>query len=387
MTGTVQGVGFRPFVYRHATRLGLGGWVQNDSAGVLIEVEGDEGAVLEVSRLLVDDPPPLARIGTITATPVPIEGDTTFAIVESESAGVPTAAVSVDTATCTACLAEVDDPSDRRYRYPFTNCTDCGPRYTIVRSVPYDRPGTTMAGFTMCEACQAEYDDPLDRRFHAQPNACPECGPRLHWDDLEGGRVDGDAALDAAITAIEAGEIVAVKGIGGFHLAVDAAHEDAVGELRRRKARDDKPFAVMVRDLAEARSLCTLSDAAAEALTSAGRPIVLAPRRGDAPVASGVARNLPELGVLLAYSPLHHLLLRGVGRPLVMTSGNVSDEPIAHEDDDAAERLAALVDGVLGHNRGIHIRCDDSVVRATRARGALRCCAAHAGSRRSPSRW
>jgi hydrogenase maturation protein HypF len=367
VTGTVQGVGFRPFVYRHATRLGLGGWVQNDSAGVLIEVEGDEGAVLEVSRLLVDDPPPLARIGTITATPVPIEGHTTFTIVESESAGVPTAAISVDTATCTGCLAEVDDPTNRRYRYPFTNCTDCGPRYTIVRSVPYDRPGTTMAGFTMCEACQAEYDDPLDRRFHAQPNACPECGPRLHWDDAEGGRVDGDAALDAAITEIDAGGIVAVKGIGGFHLAVDAANEDAVGELRRRKARDDKPFAVMVRDLDEARTLCTLSDAAAEALTSAGRPIVLAPRREDAPVASGVAPNLPELGVLLAYSPLHHLLLRGVGRPLVMTSGNVSDEPIAHEDADATERLAALVDGVLGHDRGIHIRCDDSVVRATSA--------------------
>ena len=362
VTGTVQGVGFRPFVYRHATRLGLGGWVQNDSAGVLIEVEGDEHAVLEVSRLVADDPPPLARIGTITARPIPIEGDTTFAIVESDDEGPPTAAVSVDTATCAACLAEIDNPADRRYRYPFTNCTDCGPRYTIVCSVPYDRPGTTMAGFTMCEECQAEYDNPLDRRFHAQPNACPECGPRLLW-----GHLEGDAALEAAIAALEVGGIVAVKGIGGFHLAVDAADEDAVGELRRRKARDDKPFAVMVRDLDEARALCTLSDSAADALTSAGRPIVLAPRREDAPVASGVAPNLPELGLLLAYSPLHHLLLRGVGRPLVMTSGNVSDEPIAHEDADASERLAALVDGVLGHDRGIHIRCDDSVVRATSA--------------------
>ncbi len=217
VTGTVQGVGFRPFVYRHATRLGLAGWVLNDSSGVLIEVEGDEGAVLEVSRLLVDDPPPLARIGTITATPVPIEGVTTFAIVESDVEGVPTAAVSVDTATCAACLAEIDDPTNRRYRYPFTNCTDCGPRYTIVRSVPYDRPGTTMAGFTMCVACRAEYDDPLDRRFHAQPNVCRECGPRLQWGDLE-----GDAALDAAVAALREGAIVAVKGIGGFHLAVDA---------------------------------------------------------------------------------------------------------------------------------------------------------------------
>lgn len=372
VTGTVQGVGFRPFVYRHATRLGLGGWVQNDSAGVLMEVEGDETAVRELAQVLVDDPPPLARVGQITAVPLATHGDADFSIRASASGGETRAPVSVDTATCAACLAEVDDPTDRRHRYPFTNCTDCGPRYTIVRSVPYDRPATTMAGFRMCVACQAEYDDPADRRFHAQPNACPECGPHVtFWPTpLDPGGFRGperEEALDAAIDALQRGEIVAVKGIGGFHLAVDATNDLAVRELRRRKARDDKPFAVMVADLAGARALCSLSAAAVEALTSPGRPIVIAALRDDADVAPGVAPGLQDLGVLLAYSPLHHLLLAGVGRPLVMTSGNVSDEPIAHEDDDARSRLAPLVDGVLGHDRGIHIRCDDSVVRATRS--------------------
>ncbi len=370
VTGTVQGVGFRPFVYRHAVRLGLRGWVQNDNAGVLIEVEGDETAIGELTLLLAGDPPPLARVRSVTPTPVPLVGESGFAIVDSSGSGPPVAPVSIDTATCAACLTEVDDPADRRYRYPFTNCTDCGPRYTIVRSVPYDRPATTMAPFLMCPACQAEYDDPTDRRFHAQPNACPTCGPTLSWvitgDTASAVDVRGDAALKAAINALRAGQIVAVKGIGGFHLAVDAADAVAVGELRQRKARDDKPFAVMVPDVASARRLCELSDAASAALASAGRPIVLAPRCPDAAVAPGVAPGLPDLGVLLAYSPLHHLLLAGVGRPLVMTSGNLSDEPIAHDDDDARTRLAPLVDGVLGHDRGIHIRCDDSVVRATR---------------------
>ncbi|MBA2282753.1 MAG: carbamoyltransferase HypF, partial [Acidimicrobiia bacterium] len=272
VTGTVQGVGFRPFVYRHATRLGLRGWVQNDSAGVLIEVEGDAPAVDEVTRLLTDEPPPLARVGNVSTESVPVAGDAAFAILDSGHDGEPTAPVSVDTATCAACLAEVDDPADRRFRYPFTNCTDCGPRYTIVRSVPYDRPGTTMAGFTMCPACQAEYDDPADRRFHAQPNACPECGPRLRW-SLSG--AEGDAALDATVAALRSGAVVAVKGIGGFHLAVDATDATAVAELRRRKSRDHKPFAVMVADLNAARALCSLGAAAAEALMSPGRPVVI----------------------------------------------------------------------------------------------------------------
>jgi hydrogenase maturation protein HypF len=370
VTGTVQGVGFRPFVYRHALRLGLRGFVQNDSAGVLLEVEGSEPAVRELARLLVDDAPPLARVASVQTGVIPLADDPDFAIVESGATVGATAPVSIDTATCAACLAEVDDPADRRYRYPFTNCTDCGPRYTIVESVPYDRAATTMARFTMCAACRAEYDDPADRRFHAQPNACPTCGPRLRWTRTRpsppggGDGLEGDDALTAAVAALRAGEIVAIKGIGGFHLAVDAADDAAVAELRRRKARDDKPFAVMVPDLAAARRLCELGDAATAALTAVGRPIVLAPRRPDAPVAAGVAPGLADLGLLLAYSPLHHLVIAGVGRPLVMTSGNLSDEPIAHEDADARARLSALVDGVLGHDRGIHMRCDDSVVRS-----------------------
>jgi len=368
VTGTVQGVGFRPFVFREATRLGLGGWVRNDPAGVLIEVEGAAPAIGEVARLLVDHPPPLARVTSVTSHDIPVEGSTGFTIIESVGRGAATSPVSVDTATCDACLAEMADPDDRRHRYPFTNCTNCGPRYTIVTSIPYDRPGTTMAGFPMCACCRAEYDDPTDRRFHAQPIACAACGPTLRWTGSgtpdDGSITTGEAALAAAIDTLRSGGIVAVKGIGGFHLAVDATDDAAVAELRRRKHRDHKPFAVMVADLAAARELCDLDEEAAGALTSAGRPIVLAPRWASATVAAGVAPGLPDLGVLLGYSPLHHLLLAGVGRPLVMTSGNLSDEPIAHEDDDATARLGVLVDGLLGHDRGIHIRCDDSVVHA-----------------------
>ena len=372
VTGTVQGVGFRPFVYREATRLGLRGWVRNDAAGVLIEAEGPAHAIDEITRLIAEEPPPLARVGSVRTTPIPRAGGDEFSILVSETGDTATVAVSVDTATCEACLAEVDDPNNRRYRYPFTNCTDCGPRYTIVRSVPYDRPATTMAAFTMCTACRSEYDDPSDRRFHAQPNACPDCGPRLRWVEppvadanvVVGEAAFGSAALESAIGALRSGRIVAIKGIGGFHLAVDAADPDAVGELRRRKHRDDKPFAVMVGDLDAARSLCDLGEPAVEMLTSSRRPIVIAPRRAGAAVAGGVAPDLNELGVMIAYSPLHHLLLSALGRPLVMTSGNLSDEPIAHTDDDAFDRLAPLVDGFLGHDRGIHIRCDDSVVRS-----------------------
>ena len=381
VTGTVQGVGFRPFVYRHACRLGLTGWVGNDEAGVIMEVEGPGVSLDELTGLLASDPPPLAQVRSISAVDLALAGDSTFTIATSEVAGGPTVPVAVDTATCPACLSEVDDPDDRRYRYPFTNCTDCGPRYTIVRSVPYDRPATTMADFVMCPRCQAEYDDPSDRRFHAQPNACAECGPALRWmpvadaNAAEAGparspgsatAIEGEAALDAAVAALRAGQVVAVKGIGGFHLAVDATDDAAVAELRRRKHRDAKPFAVMVADVAGAQRLCRLDQAAIDALTSGARPIVIAPSQAEQTdrLAPGVAPGLAELGVLLAYTPLHHLLLVGVGRPLVMTSGNLSDEPIAHIDADAAERLAPLVDGVLGHDRPIHIRCDDSVVRA-----------------------
>lgn len=364
--GTVQGVGFRPFVYREAVALGLTGFVLNDSAGVLIEVEGPAADVDELCRRVAGRPPPLARVTAVETVAVPAGGGAGFAIVASPAAGRPAVAVSVDTAACAACLAEVDDPADRRHRYPFTNCTDCGPRYTITVSVPYDRPATTMAGFEMCAACRREYDDPADRRFHAQPNACPACGPRLAWLAPDGTALaDGDAALDAAAGALRGGAVVAVKGVGGYHLAVDATDDRAVAELRRRKARDDKPFAVMVADLAAARDLVDLDPESEAALASTRRPIVVAPRRPGAAVAAGVAPGLPEVGVFLPYSPLHHLLLRGVGRPIVLTSGNVSDEPIAHEDDDAVARLGPMVDALLTHDRPIHVRCDDSVARAT----------------------
>ncbi len=367
VTGTVQGVGYRPFVYRHATELGLVGWVRNDSHGVLVEVEGDRASVAELCRRLTDHSPPLARVTDVRSTDLATLGDGVdhgFRIEASDGDGRPTVAVGVDTATCAACLAEVDDPTDRRHRYPFTNCTDCGPRYTIVRAVPYDRPTTTMAAFTMCADCQREYDDPSDRRFHAQPNACPACGPTLLWRRPDGAVLaTGDDALTAAVAALGEGRILAVKGLGGYHLAADATSAGAVAQLRRRKARDDKPFAVMVADLAAAGRLCQLDGPADAALRSPRRPIVLAPRRPGAEVADGVAPGLAELGLMLAYTPLHHLLVGASGRPLVMTSGNHSDEPIAHTDEDAVGRLGPLVDGLLTHDRDIHIRCDDSVVR------------------------
>ncbi|MGI8756437.1 MAG: carbamoyltransferase HypF [Acidimicrobiales bacterium] len=386
VTGTVQGVGFRPFVYRVATGLGLAGWVRNDSQGVLIEAEGDAGLLDRLVTVVTEDPPRSARVtGVVVTTLGPPTGDEGFAIAPTEDVGPPTAPVAVDTATCDACLAEVRDPTDRRHRYPFTNCTDCGPRYTIVRSVPYDRPSTTMAAFAMCDACQAEYDNPADRRYHAQPNACADCGPRLSWRRPDGtARSTGDDALLAAAAALRDGAIVAVKGLGGYHLAVDADSPDAVAELRRRKHRDDKPFAIMVPSVDVARELADLDAAAVAALTSPARPVVIAPMRGGprgarcpAPDRSGFAGRegddgavggpslLVEVGVFLPYSPLHHLLLAEVGRPLVMTSGNLNDEPIAHADDDAVARLGPLVDGLLTHDRPIHIRCDDSVVRSS----------------------
>ena len=283
VTGTVQGVGFRPFVYRRAVELGLSGFVLNDSEGVLIEVEGDGHGIDELARALRDDAPPLARVDAVRAEDVePRHDGPAFVIEHSEDGGAPDVPISIDVAPCAECLAEVFDPGDRRHRYPFTNCTNCGPRYTIVRSVPYDRPSTTMAEFVMCPACQAEYDDPADRRFHAQPNACPVCGPHVTWRDSAGTALaDGDAAVEAAVAALLAGAIVAVKGVGGYHLAADATSDEAVGELRRRKARDDKPFAVMVADLGAARALADLDDAGAEAISSPRRPIVLAPRTRD----------------------------------------------------------------------------------------------------------
>ncbi|HUO49767.1 MAG TPA: carbamoyltransferase HypF [Acidimicrobiales bacterium] len=364
--GSVQGVGFRPFVYRHAVALGLAGFVGNDDAGVVIEVEGSAAAVDELRRIVAESPPPLSRVTSVEwEAALGPAGDTgPFRIEESAGSGAASVPVVVDTATCAACLAEMDDPADRRFRYPFTNCTDCGPRYTIVERVPYDRATTTMARFRMCAACQAEYDDPGNRRFHAQPNACPDCGPHVTWRDPAGAALaERDDALAAALSALAAGGIVAVKGLGGYHLAVDATDGGAVTELRRRKHRDEKPFAVMVATLEDAAATCLLDEAARAALCSVRRPIVLAARRTGSPVAEAVAPGLGEFGLVLPYTPLHHLLLRGAARPLVMTSGNLTDDPIAHDDADAVERLGPLCDGLLTHDRPIHIRCDDSVVR------------------------
>ncbi len=367
VTGTVQGVGFRPFVYREAVALELVGSVRNDSRGVLIDVQGPDDRIAELCRRLLESAPPLARVEQVQATVLaPTDVDDGFVILASDEDGGPDVPVSVDGGTCADCLAEVDDPADRRFGYPFTNCTNCGPRYTIVLSVPYDRPATTMARYAMCADCRREYDDPGDRRFHAQPNACPVCGPALRWHTTDGASAaDGPAALDAAIDALDAGAVLAIKGLGGYHLAADATNDDAVGVLRRRKQRDEKPFALMVRDAAAAGRLVALDAATEAALVSFRRPIVLAPRLADARVSEAVAPGLPELGVMLPYTPLHHLLIGRLDRPLVLTSGNLSDEPIAHRDDDAAGRLGPLVDGTLTHDRAIHIRCDDSVVRAT----------------------
>lgn len=377
--GTVQGVGYRPFVYRCARSLGLRGFVRNDTHGVLVVCAGPAAALAELRRRLEEEAPPLARVQAIEesdgpdpATGLdPLAGQALpggFEIRASDTLGDARVPVAPDVATCPACLAEIRDPANRRYRYPFTNCTDCGPRYTIVRALPYDRPQTTMAGFPLCPACQEEYEDPADRRFHAQPNACPVCGPRLRLLAPNGAALaEGDAALAQAAALLAGGGILALKGIGGYHLACDAANDQAVTELRRRKARDHKPFALMVPDLACAQALCRLDPEAEQALCSPRRPIVLAPRRrpGGLAVAEAVAPGLGELGIMLPYSPLHHLLLDELARPLVMTSGNRSDEPICHEDDDALTRLGPLADGLLVHNRPIHIRCDDSVVRAS----------------------
>jgi hydrogenase maturation protein HypF len=362
--GTVQGVGFRPHVYRLASALGLGGYVRNDERGVLLEAEGDDVSVARFVARVRDEAPPLAEIERIVSEQIELRGDDHFRILASGRDGEPLALVTPDAATCADCLRELFDPADRRYRYPFINCTNCGPRFTIVRGVPYDRPLTTMAGFAMCTRCRAEYDDPADRRFHAQPNACPECGPTVRL-----GEAAGEEALRAAAAALRNGLIVAVKGVGGYHLACRADDEDAVAALRGRKHREEKPFALMAPDLEAARALVELSPGDEALLLGRERPIVLAPRRARVRVAAAVAPRSSDLGVMLPYAPLHHLLLADVRAVLVMTSGNVSDEPIAYDDDDARDRLGAIADCFLTHDRPIHTRTDDSVVRARR-RGA-----------------
>ena len=415
--GAVQGVGFRPFVYRLAAELGLHGWVINDTEGVFIEVEGAEAALASFLDRLPTETPPRAIVQSLSSTWLPPAGYTQFEIRHSDSAGAKTVLILPDVATCPDCLAELRDSNDRRHRYPFTNCTNCGPRFSIIEALPYDRPNTTMRRFIMCPVCQAEYDSPWDRRFHAQPNVCPVCGPRItlygRTTNDEGRTTDSptssvirhssfvdaaqnNEALRRAAELIRVGKILAVKGLGGFHLMVDARNGSAVNRLRERKHRHEKPFAVMMPNLDQVKLLCEVSIAATALLTSAEAPIVLLAKiagvrsqesAGDEPaaiapsssfvvrrsssVADEVAPNNPYLGVMLPYTPLHHLLLAELGFPVVATSGNLTDEPICTDEADAFERLGHIADAFLVHDRPIARHVDDSVSWIVRAEPRL----------------
>jgi len=360
--GVVQGVGFRPFVYRLATEEGLSGFIGNDTDGVTLEIEGSAMRVEAFLTRLSTDAPPLARIDSIAVRELTTNGETGFRIVASEILGRVSTGIPADAATCVDCLRELMDAGDRRYRYPFLNCTNCGPRFTITRSIPYDRPQTSMADFRMCAACQAEYDDPLNRRFHAQPNACWDCGPRVWMVGVDGVAMDAGDAVDACVNRLVAGEIMAIKGVGGFHLSVDATNEAAVARLRERKQRYGKPLAVMVKDVDAARAVCVLTVEDETPLMTWARPIVLARKKESCGIAEGVAPGVPWLGVFLPYAPLQHLLFAsGQVKALVMTSANLSEEPIAIDNDEARERLSGIADAFLMHDREILQRCDDSV--------------------------
>ncbi len=366
ITGVVQGVGFRPFVYGVAKRLALTGWVRNTSAGVDIEAEGPENALASFLEAFKDEAPPLALIDSLEVERDHPRGYRTFEIADSQALLDAFQPISPDVGVCTDCLRELFDPNDRRFRYPFINCTNCGPRFTIIKDIPYDRPNITMDEFEMCPACATEYHDPLDRRFHAQPVACGDCGPQI-WFEAEGRRIgEREEALQPARALLVDGGILAVKGLGGFHLACDATNPEAVAELRRRKLRVEKPFGLMMPDLKAVEAYCLLDAAERKLIESAERPIVILNERPNSGIAAGVAPGQKTLGVMLPYTPLHYLLIeRGGGFPdaLVMTSGNLGEEPIITQNDDARQQLARLADAFLLHDREIHVRCDDSVMR------------------------
>jgi hydrogenase maturation protein HypF len=361
--GTVQGVGFRPWVYRLATEAGLAGHVRNVATGVTIEAFGSHDALDAFTHRLETSLPPAAKIRELCSRAIPTASIASFTIVQSEERLERRISIPPDLPTCPDCVSEIFDRANRRFRYPFANCTDCGPRFTIARDVPYDRASTTMAAFRMCPECRREYEDVSNRRFHAQPNACPVCGPRLTLLMPDGTVVECEDPMAALAAALKSAQVVAIKGLGGFHLACDATSSEAVQRLRARKRRDEKPFAVMVADLARAETFAALTVEEQRLLTSVERPIVLATRRDGYALAPEVAPRNPLVGLLLPYTPLHHLLMHDTGRALVMTSGNVSEEPLAYRNDEALQRLAGVADLFLVHDREIETRCDDSVAR------------------------
>lgn len=367
--GAVQGVGFRPFIYRLARELALTGWVNNSSQGVVIEVEGRPHVLDAFVHRLQRENPPLSFIKDLETSSLPAAGSAEFLIRASDTNGAKTAVVLPDLATCADCLAEILDPGNRRYEYPFTNCTNCGPRYSIIETLPYDRPNTAMKAFTMCVDCFSEYNDPLDRRFHAQPNACPACGPTLEYWDRSGSVLAADRdSLAAAAGAIRGGRIVALKGLGGFHLLVDAANNKAVSELRKRKHREEKPLALMVPSLEWVETFCEISSFERRLIESRERPIVILKTKGSQQISSAVAPGNPYLGCMLPYTPLHHLLMNELRFPVVATSGNLSDEPICTDEYDALTRLRGVADFFLVHNRPIVRHVDDSILRVMAGR-------------------